>query len=212
VAAVTGHDFHFGKARRGTPAFLTGEGERLGFSVTVVDALEQAGEPVSSTRIRDALSRGAVEAANALLGWRFAFEGTVIHGDRRGRALGFPTANMRLDPASELAHGIYAVRYLRFDGTVHDGVASFGRRPTFGEGAPLFETFLFDFSGDLYGEEALVSLYGFIRGEEKFDSAAALVERMEEDSIEARALLERHDAGELDRALKVNWSDAAIRK
>ena len=142
---------------------------------------------------------------NALLGWRYAVAGTVIHGDARGRELGYPTANMELDPAATLAHGIYAVRFLRADGRLHDGVASYGRRPTFGEGRPLLETFVFDFSGDLYGETALVSLVGHIRPELRFDSVAALVARMDQDSLDARALLERHPPGELDRRLYSVW-------
>jgi len=209
VAAVTGYDFAFGKARRGTPQFLQSEGERHGFSVTIVPALVDGNEAVSSTRVRAALGKGDVAAASDLLGWHFAVAGTVMHGDKRGHELGYPTANMVLDPASELAYGIYSVRYLRPDGSLHDGVASFGRRPTFGESGAVFETFLFDFSGDLYGEEALVSLYGFIRPEERFDSAAALVARMEQDSIDARALLERRPQSDFDRRLNEAWTGPA---
>jgi riboflavin kinase/FMN adenylyltransferase len=205
-AAVTGYDFAFGRARQGTPEFLKAEGERHGFAVTIVPALVEGAEAVSSTRIRAALSRGELDTANALLGWRFAVAGTIIPGDKRGRELGYPTANMALDPASELAEGVYAVRYLRADGSLHPGVASYGRRPTFGHGDRVFETFLFDFSGDLYGEEALVSLYGFIRPERRFDSAGALVTQMEKDSIDARALLERHAPGELDVRLREAWA------
>ena len=123
-----------------------------------------------------------------------------MHGDGRGRELGYPTANMVLDPASELAHGIYAVRFLGADGVLRDGVASYGRRPIFGGGEPVLETFVFDFSGDLYGETALVSFYGFIRAEERFDSVAALVARMDQDSIDARAMLERMPPAELDQS------------
>lgn len=206
AAAVTGYDFHFGKARRGTPEFLAAEGARHGFSVTVVPALADGADAVSSTRIRTALKHGEIDAANALLGWNFGVVGTIIHGDRRGRELGYPTANMLLDPASELAHGIYAVRYLRPDGNLHDGVASFGRRPTFGGSDPLFETFLFEFSGDLYGEDALVSLYGFIRPEQRFDSPETLVKQMEQDSIDARALLERHSRSDLDHRIGLAWT------
>lgn len=205
-AAIIGYDFHFGKARRGTPTFLAGQGVLHGFSVTIVEAMAEGGEVVSSTRIRGALAEGEAEAAARLLGWRFAATATVAHGDARGRDLGYPTANMALDPATELRHGIYAVRYVRPDGSAHDGVASFGRRPTFGGGEPLLETFLFDFSGDLYGEPGLVALYGFIRQEERFDSVAALVAQMERDSIDARTLLERHPPGELDRALATAWA------
>jgi riboflavin kinase/FMN adenylyltransferase len=206
AAAVTGQDFHFGHARRGTPAFLRSEGERHGFAVALCDALMDGGEVISSTRIRAALSAGEMETANRLLGWRFAVAGEVAHGDARGRELGYPTANMTLDPVAALAHGIYAVRYVRPDGGVHDGVASYGRRPTFGDGKPIFETFLFDFSGDLYGENALVALYGRIRAEKRFDSAAALVVQMEQDSIDARALLERHAPSDFDRRIYEGWT------
>jgi riboflavin kinase/FMN adenylyltransferase len=118
---------------------------------------------------------------------------------------------MVLDPATELAHGIYAVRYLRPDGSLHDGVASFGRRPTFDNGHVVLETFLFDFSGDLYGEAGLVSIYGHLRPELKFDSVEALVERMDQDSIDARALLERLPPNEIDRALQATWPQLAAR-
>ena len=112
---------------------------------------------------------------------------------------------MALDPASELFNGIYAVRMLRRDGSLLDGVASYGRRPTFGGGAPLLETFAFDFSGDLYDEEVLVAFYGLIRPEEKFANVEELVARMEQDSIDARALLERTQAGVLDRSVYREW-------
>ena len=113
VAAVTGYDFAFGKGRRGTPKFLQEQGDWHGFAVTTVPALVDGAEAVSSTRIRKALSEGEVRGASTLLGWHFGVAGTVVAGDKRGRELGYPTANMALDPASELAHGIYAVRYLR---------------------------------------------------------------------------------------------------
>lgn len=208
-AAVTGYDFQFGKARRGTPQFLVEEGGRHGFAVTVVGAFRDAGDVVSSTRIRAALGAGDVEVAATLLGWHFAVAGTVVGGDRRGRALGYPTANMSLDPAAGLAEGIYAVRFVRADGSVHDGVASYGRRPTFGGGEPVLETFLFDFDADLYGETALVAFYGFIRGEERFESVEALVARMDEDSLDARAHLERTPPGPLDRRLYEAWTAAS---
>ena len=205
-AAVTGYDFHFGKARRGTPDFLRREGERRGFAVTVVEPQADGEEAISSTRIRDRLSAGDVASANRLLGWHWSFSSEVIRGDARGRDLGYPTANMALEGAVELAHGIYAVRYLRPNGEAFDGVASYGRRPTFSEGEPLFETFLFDFSGDLYGEMGLVSLYGRLRSELKFEGPAALVAQMERDSIDARALLERHRPESLDARLATAWA------
>ena len=114
----------------------------------------------------------------------------MVKGRQLGRTLGYPTANMVLPEGTNLRHGIYAVRFRRADGALHDGVASFGRRPTVeADGAPLLETHLFDFSGDLYGETALVSLFGFGRGEEKFDSLDALIVQMRRDEAEARALL-----------------------
>jgi riboflavin kinase/FMN adenylyltransferase len=206
VAAVTGSDFHFGKARRGTPDFLRQAGDEHGFEVTVIEPLLARESAVSSTRIRAALAAGEVRSANALLGWHFAVEGEVIHGDARGRDLGYPTANMALDPASEIAQGIYAVRFLQKDGALHSGVASYGRRPTFGGGPPLLESFLFDFSGDLYGEAALVALCGFIRSERKFETVEKLVAQMEEDSLDARALLEREPRGELDVRIAEAWA------
>jgi riboflavin kinase/FMN adenylyltransferase len=156
-----------------------------------------------------ALGKADVAAANALLGWHFAVAGTVIGGEARGRKLGYPTANMALDPVTGLAHGIYAVRYLRPDGSLHDGVASFGRRPTFDNGGPLLETFLFDFSGDLYGEEGLVAFYDFIRPERRFETVEALVARMEEDSLDARAHLERLPPSGLDRRIYASWAGLA---
>jgi riboflavin kinase/FMN adenylyltransferase len=207
-AAITGYDLQFGRARLGTPQFLAEEGIRKAFSVTVMDALTEDDEPVSSTRIRAALSRGEIPSAANLLGWHFAVAGRVIHGDKRGRDLGYPTANMVLDPSTALAHGIYAVRFVRTDGSVWDGVASYGRRPTFGDGEPVLETFLFGFSGDLYGETALVAPYGFIREERRFDTVAALVARMDEDSIDARTVLERAPPGDIDRRLYKAWGAA----
>jgi riboflavin kinase/FMN adenylyltransferase len=113
----------------------------------------------------------------------------VRHGRKQGRLLGYPTANLALGDDCRLRHGIYAVRARLAEGEVREGVASFGRRPTFDNGAPLLESFLFDFAGDLYGREIAVELVGWIRGEERFDGAEALVERMHRDADEARALL-----------------------
>lgn len=191
IHAVTGFDFHFGKDRQGGPAYLMAAGERHGFGVTLVDAFRDEGaEVVSSSRIRALLCEGAVAEAAGLLGYRFTVESEVIGGQQLGRTLGFPTANMRLSPEATLKEGIYAVRFRRADGTLHDGVASFGRRPTVDDdGAPLLETFVFDFSGDLYGEICAVSFFGFLRAEVKFDGLDALVAQMKHDEAEARALL-----------------------
>jgi riboflavin kinase/FMN adenylyltransferase len=189
--AVTGFDFHFGKDRQGGPAFLMASGERHGFGVSLVDAFRDEGaEVVSSSRIRALLEEGDVAQAAGLLGYRFTVEAEVTGGQQLGRTLGFPTANMRLPADAALKHGIYAVRFRRQDGTLCDGVASFGRRPTVDDnGAPLLETFVFDFSGDLYGETCRVSFFGYLRGEEKFDELDPLVAQMKRDDAQARALL-----------------------
>jgi riboflavin kinase/FMN adenylyltransferase len=189
--SVTGFDFHFGKSRQGGPAYLMAAGERHGFGVTLVDAFRDEGaEIVSSSRIRELLAEGDVAQAAGLLGYRFTIEAEVTQGKQLGRTLGFPTANMVLPAEAELKHGIYAVRLRRADGSLHDGVASFGRRPTVDEdGSPLLETFVFDQSPDLYGETCQVSLFSYLRGEVKFDGLDALVAQMKRDEEEARALL-----------------------
>lgn len=188
VGVIVGTDFHFGKRRQGTPDFLQEQGEGRGFEVDLVRPVLFRGKPVSSSAIREALGRGEVEQAEKLLGHIWFVSGKVIHGEKRGRELGYPTANLALDPACGLAHGIYAVR-VRVRGEMRDGVASFGRRPTFGEGAPLLEIFLFDFSGDIYGEEIDVAFIGWIRPEAKFGSADELVRQMDADSAAAREKL-----------------------
>ncbi len=186
-AAVVGYDFHFGKGRAGSPDFLREAGPRHGLEVTVVAPFGD-GAPVSSSTIRSLLGAGEVARANGLLGHRWFVGGEVVHGDKRGRDLGYPTANIVLPPESPLAHGIYAVR-AAFDGRIAGGIASFGRRPTFDDGAPRLEVFLFDFTGDLYGKRLEVEFVGRIRGEEKFASLDALIARMDEDSAEARRML-----------------------
>lgn len=192
AAAVVGYDFHFGKGRAGSPAFLREAGRRYGFEVEVVDEIradvEGHSEALHSTAARHALENGNVEEAARLLGHAWFVVGEVIHGEKRGRDLGFPTANLRLDASCRLRHGIYAVR-MSVDGQVRDGVASFGSRPTFDDGAPLLEVFLFDFAGDLYGKTVEVAFLGWIRGEVKFEGAEALVERMHRDVEEANAIL-----------------------
>jgi riboflavin kinase/FMN adenylyltransferase len=188
--AVIGFDFHFGKNRAGSPAFLAAEGARLGFAVDVVPPLEDEGRPVSSGSVRTALAAGKVVEAAELLGAPWFVSGAVIHGEKRGRDLGFPTANLRLDPSCALKHGIYAVR-VGIGARRHDGVASFGRRPTFDNGAPLLEVFLFDFDGDLYGQALDVAFIAWIRHEEKFASIEALRTQMAADGVRAREALAR---------------------
>lgn len=186
-----GFDFHFGQGRGGSPAFLTEAGKRYGFPVDVAPKLEDEGRPVSSGTIRTALEAGRVVEAAELLGYPWFVSGEVIHGEKRGREMGFPTANLRLDPACGLKHGIYAVRVGIGDAR-YNGVASFGRRPTFDNGAPLLEVFLFGFSGDLYGKTLDVALIGWIRPEEKFASMEALMAQMNLDAERARDALDRN--------------------
>ena len=189
---AVGYDFHFGKGRMGSPSLLVNEAPRLGIEVDVQPHVDIEERPVSSSAIRMALAEGQIEDATKMLGGPWFVTGEVIHGEKRGRDLGFPTANIRLDNNCGLKHGIYAVRVGRGQGKDQarfDGVASFGRRPTFDNGAPLLEVFLFDFNGDLYGATLDVAFIGFIREELKFDGAEALVARMNDDSARARALL-----------------------
>jgi riboflavin kinase/FMN adenylyltransferase len=188
---VTGVDFHFGKNRQGGPAFLMEAGRSHGFGVTLVDAFRDEGaHVVSSSRIRNLLAEGDVSGAAALLGYRYTVEAPVSKGRQLGRTLGYPTANMALPHDTGLAHGIYAVKFRRADGALHDGVASFGRRPTVeAEGTALLETFLFDFTGDLYGETCRVNFFAWLRGEEKFEGLDPLVAQMRRDEEEARAVL-----------------------
>lgn len=194
AGVVAGYDFHFGAKRAGTPEFLAAQGAAKGFQVEIVEKIHADADgsldAVSSTLIRTALEEGDVARANALLGHPFTVAGVVEHGKKLGRTLGFPTANIRLDPSARLAHGVYAVR-ARWAGGAAEGVASYGRRPTFDDGPALFESYLFDFKGDLYGAEIEIELIAFLRPELKFDSAEALVARMREDERAAQAALAR---------------------
>jgi riboflavin kinase / FMN adenylyltransferase len=186
---AVGYDFHFGKGRVGSPSLLVSEAPRLGIEVDVQAHVDIAERPVSSSAIRMALAEGQIEEATAMLGGPWFISGEVIHGEKRGRDLGYPTANIRLDKHCGLKHGIYAVRVGLGGGkdqVLRDGVASFGRRPTFDNGAPLLEIFLFDFKGELYGTTLDVAFIAFIRDELKFDSIAALVRQMDDDSAHAR--------------------------
>jgi riboflavin kinase/FMN adenylyltransferase len=187
---VVGEDFCFGKGRAGTAADLARFGAEMGFGVTVTPLLETGGVEVSSTRIREALSDGRPRDAARMLGHLHRIEGAVIRGDQRGRELGYPTANMHLPRDCRLRYGIYAVR-MRVDGIWRDGVASFGSRPTFDDGAPRLESHLFDFAGDLYGKTVDVALVAWLRGEAKFEALPPLIAQMDADSRQARDILGR---------------------
>jgi riboflavin kinase/FMN adenylyltransferase len=187
---VCGYDFHFGQGRSGSPEMLEARAMHAGVPVSVVAPYSWAGEPVSSTLIRTALEQGDVARAAQFLGRPWFVRGVVAHGDKRGRDLGYPTANMHLARDCRLKFGIYAVR-MKVDGRWHDGVASFGSRPTFDDGAPRLETFVFDFSGDLYGKQVDVALVEWLRGEAKFETLDALIVQMDADSLRARDILAR---------------------
>ena len=187
---VIGFNFHFGAGRTGSPAFLEAQGAERGFTVDIVAPLEDGGRPVASGPIRDALAAGRVATQPSCSAIAWFVSGTVAHGDKRGRDLGFPTANIALDPHCGLRHGVYAVR-AQLDGRRYDGVASFGRRPMFDNGGALLEVNLFDFAGDLYGRSIDVAFIGWIREELVFASVDDLVRRMHDDANEARAMLAR---------------------
>ena len=188
--AVIGFNFYFGMRRTGSPDFLAAEGKKCGFAVDVVPPFEDNGRPVSSGPIRDALIAGRVAEAAEFLGYPWFVTGEVVHGDKRGRELGFPTANLVLDASCGLRHGIYAVR-VGIGGRRYDGVASFGRRPMFDSGVVLLEVFLFDFAGDLYGQQIDVAFIAWLREEAAFASVDMLVQQMHDDARRAREALAR---------------------
>ena len=189
AALVVGADFHFGKGRSGSPQLLQRAGEAQGFRVEIADKVEDGGEVISSTAIRRALERGDLAAAEPMLGRRYAVSGEVIGGQRLGRTLGVPTANIALAATNRLAFGVYAVQ-ARLGERRLGGVASFGVRPTADNGAPLLETFLFDFADDIYGQSLTVEFVGRIRAELKFDSLDALKAAMADDIAAARRILQ----------------------
>jgi riboflavin kinase/FMN adenylyltransferase len=191
---VTGEDFTFGKGRGGNAQMLRDLGAAHGIVAETVGAVALEGQPVSSSRIRDALASGDPGTATRLLTRPFAVQGVVIHGDKRGRDLGWPTANVELGPYQRPAYGIYAVRVTLDDGTEHDGVASLGVRPMFDPPKELLEAVLFDWDGDLYGRTIEVALHHYIRPEMKFDGMDALKAQMDRDAAEARTLLSPQSA------------------
>jgi len=192
--AVVGADFCFGKGRSGTAADLQAFGADMGFDVTIADLLvaTEGGTPVSSTRIREALSDGRPQDARDMLGHWHRIEGVVEHGHKRGRTLGYPTANMSITGLHPPRFGVYAVEADILTGPhagSHAGVASIGVRPMFGINMPNLETHIFDFTGDIYGAEMSVALVDFLRPEERFDGVEALIAQMQRDSDAARQIL-----------------------
>jgi len=192
---VVGFDFCFGKGRKGDTALLKEMGKALGFGVTVIDPVREAkseGEVYSSTRIRDALKEGRPDLAAKLLGHWWTIEGEVKKGDQIGRTMGFPTVNVDLGRYLHPKYGIYAVKVEVLNGPhagTYNGAASMGWQPTFKKDEPLFEAFLMDFDGDLYGAELAVSLIAYLRPEEKYESLEELKAAIEADVAKATAIL-----------------------
>ena len=190
---VVGEDFHFGFRRSGNVAMLRELGKQFDFEVVPVKLIQrpdEVEEPVSSTSIRRALAGGQVEVATNLLGRPFEARGVVVSGDKRGRTLGFPTANVEVPSAMCLpADGVYAGHFTREDGAVHACAINLGRRPTFFEHADhsLLEAHLLDFDGDLYGEHVRVTFEHFLRSERKFEGLEAIKTQLQLDVAAARA-------------------------
>ena len=184
-----GEDFHFGRDRAGDVEFLRDCGARRGFEVDVVDLLQTGSSVVSSSRIRDMIESGSVGEATALLGHRFTLTNTVIPGDKRGRAIGFPTANLEPPERKVLpADGVYAA-FARVDGVAHLAATNVGTRPTFGGGQRLVEAFLLDFDDDLYGSPVTVEFVERLRPELDFDDVGELVDQMHIDVENSREIL-----------------------
>lgn len=185
-----GFDFRFGRGRMGHAQRLSSLGRALGFGVTIVEEVEGHGAKASSTAIRQALMAGEPELAATMLGSPWVADGVVESGERNGRKLGFPTANLQLGELIHPKHGVYAVR-ARIEGEAgwRAGVANFGRTPTTGLRDPLLETHIFDFTGDIYGKRLEVQLVAYLRPEKKFDTLELMVEQMHADSAKARAIL-----------------------
>ncbi len=204
---VTGENFHFGYQRSGNLHLLYQRGKEYGFEVVQIPCISRPQNlqqlVISSSSIRKLLSQGQVGAAAHLLGYHYRVCSNIIQGEQLGRLLGFPTANQMLPPQVSLAHGVYAVRLRRANGVLHDGVASFGCRPTVvKDGAPLLETYLFDFNDDLYGESCTVSFLQFLRGQKKFDGLEPLIAQMQRDEEAAREILTTvQPLSQLDRLL-----------
>jgi riboflavin kinase/FMN adenylyltransferase len=187
---VTGGDFTFGRQAKGNVTLLQSLGGELGLHSRVVEAVAEGGEVVSSSRIREALRQGDPQAAARWLTRPFAIRGIVEHGDKRGRTIGYPTANLAIDQYLRPKYGIYAVTgRILATGEELKGAANIGIRPQFEPPKELLEPFFFGFSGDLYGQEIEVAFHHFLRGEAKFDSLEALIEQMDKDCAEARRLL-----------------------
>jgi riboflavin kinase/FMN adenylyltransferase len=190
AGVVTGEDFTFGKARGGNFGKLVELGREVGIEARAVAPVMDGGQPVSSSRVREALVAGDPQAAARLLTRPFAIRGVVQHGDKRGRSIGYPTANLPVEHYLRPRYGIYAVTgRILATGQQLEGAANIGIRPQFDPPRELLEPYFFDFSGDLYGQEIEVAFHHFLRGEAKFDSIDALMQQIARDCDEARRLL-----------------------
>jgi riboflavin kinase/FMN adenylyltransferase len=185
---VVGYDFTYGKGRTGTPTELKELGAKLGFGVDVVEPVANDGVVFSSSQVRDHLRNGELEKAAEQLGYRWRVRGRVERGAGRGKGLGFPTVNLPLAKGQDIAHGIYAVR-VEHSGKRYHGAGYVGPRPTFGGGQPVIEVYLFNFDGDLYGEEIDVEFVTHLRADQTFANGEELAAQMREDCRKAQALL-----------------------
>ena len=189
AGVVTGEDFTFGKGRSGDAVVLAALAAHHGFFAETVGPVSLDGAPISSSRIRDALQAGDCATAARLLSRPFTIEGVVEHGDKVGRTIGFPTANVALDRYLRPRYGVYAVRGRLADGRMLDGAANLGIRPSFQPPREVLEPHFFDFTGDLYGQTVGVEFHAFLRPEMKFDDLVALQARIAADCAEARQIL-----------------------
>jgi riboflavin kinase/FMN adenylyltransferase len=189
TSVIVGENFRFGRDREGDVGRLKTLGADLGFDVEVVEPVLHDGRPVSSSRVREALGRGAVEEAEALLGHPFFVDGVVVEGERRGRTLGFPTANLQTENETLPSSGVYAVRCRVSTGEWVPGVANLGHRPTFGGTGPSVEAHLIGFDADLYGSRLRLEFEARLRDEQRFPGPEALVEQIRKDVERARELM-----------------------
>ncbi len=207
---VVGYNFFFGKGRSGSPQLLADIGAEVGFEVTVIAPASDEGEVFSSSAVRDNLRTGDVRGAADILGYWWTVRGTVESGAGIGHGIGYPTANVMLEPGQDLHHGIYAVR-VGYGGRVFDAAGYLGRRPTFDNGEAKLEVYLFDFDDDLYGKEIAVELIAFIRPDEAFESPEALVKQMDADCAEALRILAEVNADDPMEAFQIGRAHGATR-
>ena len=181
---IVGYNFKFGKDRSGDVKVLTDICKKLKIDLSIIDKVEEDNYIFSSSSVRECLRKGDLKAAKKILGDYWVVKGEVIKGDQRGRQIGFPTANISMEGWIEPLFGVYAVN-INVDGLFYRGVANLGVRPTFGKSSPILEVHLFDYSGDLYGKDIIISFIDFIRKEKKFDGIESLKKQIEIDSAKA---------------------------